>query len=66
MFVQVNGERREVPDGATVLELLRTLGVRGRVAVERNGVVLRQAEHADVRIGEGDVLEVVTFVGGGA
>jgi len=66
MFVQVNGERREVPDGATVLELLRALGVRGRVAVERNGVVLRQAEHAEVQIGEGDVLEVVTFVGGGA
>jgi sulfur carrier protein len=66
MFVQVNGERREVPDGATVLELLRALGVRGRVAVERNGVVLRQAEHAEVRVGEGDVLEVVTFVGGGA
>ena len=52
--------------GATVLELLQTLGIRGRVAVERNGRVLRQAEHAETRLVEGDVLEVVTFVGGGA
>ncbi len=62
----VNGERREAPDGATLVELLQTLGFRGRVAVERNGTVLRQAEHAQTRLQEGDVLEVVTFVGGGA
>jgi len=62
----VNGERREVPAGATVVQLLQTLGFRGRVAVERNGSVLRQAEHAQVQLADGDVLEVVTFVGGGA
>ena len=62
----VNGARREVTAGATVLELLHTLGIRGRVAVERNGTVLRQSEHAETQLVEGDVLEVVTFVGGGA
>ena len=62
----VNGESQEVPSGATVLQLLAALGVRGRVAVERNGAVLRQTEHAETRLLEGDVLEVVTFVGGGA
>jgi len=62
----VNGERREAPSGATVLELLRALGIRGRVAVEHNGTVLRQADHAQTVLAEGDVLEVVTFVGGGA
>ena len=66
MRLLVNGEPREVQSGATVLELLQTLGIRGRVAVERNGRVLRQAEHAETRLVEGDVLEVVTFVGGGA
>lgn len=66
MWLQVNGERREMPEGATVIDLLRALAIRGRVAVERNGVVLRQAEHEEVRLAEGDVLEVVTFVGGGA
>ena len=66
MRLVVNGEPRDAPAGATVLELLQTLGIRGRVAVERNGTVLRQAEHAETRLVEGDVLEVVTFVGGGA
>jgi thiamine biosynthesis protein ThiS len=66
MRLVVNGEAREVPADATVLELLQTLGIRGRVAVERNGTVLRQAEHEKTRLAEGDVLEVVTFVGGGA
>jgi thiamine biosynthesis protein ThiS len=66
MVLHVNGERREVAPGATVVDLLQTLGMRGRVAVERNGVVLRQAEHGQTRLLEGDVLEVVTFVGGGA
>jgi len=62
----VNGARQEVNAGATVVELLQALGIRGRVAVERNGTVLRQSEHADTQLAEGDVLEVVTFVGGGA
>lgn len=66
MRLFVNGEPRQLPLGATVLDLLQTLGIRGRVAVERNGSVLRQAEHAETRLQEGDVLEVVTFVGGGA
>jgi thiamine biosynthesis protein ThiS len=66
MSLLVNGERHDAPADATVLELLRALGIRGRVAVERNGTVLRQAEHEDTHLKDGDVLEVVTFVGGGA
>jgi sulfur carrier protein len=66
MRLVVNGEPREAQAGVTVLELLQTLGIRGRVAVEHNGTVLRQTEHAETRLVEGDVLEVVTFVGGGA
>lgn len=66
MTLLVNGERREVADGLTVASLVTELGIRGRVAVELNGEVLRQAQHPDVRLREGDTLEVVTFVGGGA
>jgi len=64
--VTINGERRDVPDGLTVAALVAHLGVRGRVAVELNGEVLRQAQHPEVRLSDGDTLEVVTFVGGGA
>jgi len=66
MTLTVNGERREFPDGLTVAGVVAHLGVRGRVAVELNGEVLRQAQHPDVQLRDGDTLEVVTFVGGGA
>ena len=66
MILRVNGERREVTEGLTVADLVAQLGIRGRVAVELNGEVLRQAQHPEVRLRDGDALEVVTFVGGGA
>ena len=65
MKLTINGERREVADGLTVAALVAQLGVRGRVAGEVNGEVLRQAQHPEVTLRDGDALEVVTFVGGG-
>jgi sulfur carrier protein len=66
MRATVNGEPVELPDGLTVSSLLQHLGVRAeRVAVERNGEVVKQARHGEQRIASGDVLEIVTFVGGG-
>jgi sulfur carrier protein len=62
----VNGETLQLPDGLTVAQLLRHLGVRSeRVAVERNGAVVKRARHDEERVSQGDVLEIVTFVGGG-
>jgi len=62
----VNGEPRDLPDGLTVTALLQHLGVRGeRVAVERNGAVVKRAQHAHQRLADGDILEIVSFVGGG-
>ena len=62
----VNGEPQQLPDGITVAALLEHLGVRGdRVAVERNGAVVKRARHAEERLADGDVLEIVSFVGGG-
>ena len=66
MRIEVNGNAREVPEGATVAALLAELGVAGaRVAVERNREIVPRAEHGSVQLVEGDKLEVVTFVGGG-
>lgn len=38
---------------------------QGPVAVERNGEVVRRRDHATVTLSEGDVVEIVHFVGGG-
>ena len=66
MRATVNGDSLELPDGLSVADLLRHLRVRAeRVAVERNGAVVKRARQPEERIAAGDVLEIVTFVGGG-
>lgn len=64
--ITVNGERRSLPAGATVADLVAALGLKSnQVAVERNRELVRRAEHAAVVLAEGDRIEVVTFFGGG-
>ena len=66
LTVVVNGEKREVPPGATVLDLLKELEIGpGPVAVEVNSNVVRRARHAEHRLEAGDRVEIVTLVGGG-
>ena len=66
MRATVNGEPLELPEGLTVATLLQHLRLRAeRVAVERNGEVVKQARHGEQKLATGDVLEIVTFVGGG-
>lgn len=66
MTVVVNGRDVEVPDGATVADLLERLGLAGRpVAVERNREVVTKDRRAGEVLADGDRIEVVTLVGGG-
>jgi thiamine biosynthesis protein ThiS len=65
MRVKVNGEQYETEKG-TIGALLAERGiVAGRVAVEVNLKVIGKAEYDTYRLSEGDVIEVVNFVGGG-
>jgi sulfur carrier protein len=64
--IRVNGVAREVPAGTTVAGLTELLGlVPAQIAVERNGALVRRAEHAATELANGDALEIVTLVGGG-
>lgn len=64
--ITVNGDRLTVPDGTTVTELVALLGLGDRtVAVERNREVVPRATHGSAILQAGDVLEIVSFVGGG-
>jgi len=66
MRIEVNGQPREVADGATVATLLEELSVAlPQVAVELNLEVVPRARHAQTVLHDGDRLEVVTLVGGG-
>jgi thiamine biosynthesis protein ThiS len=64
--IRLNGERREVPEGGTVGDLLEELDLDPRaVVVERNREILRGEERGDVVLEPGDEIEIVQFVGGG-
>jgi thiamine biosynthesis protein ThiS len=66
MKVQVNGDGRTVEEGSTVLDLLETLDLKpAATVVERNGDILERASFGDTPLAEGDVIELVRFVGGG-
>ena len=66
MRVTINGESRSVASATTVADLLGELGLDPRrVAVECNKLLVRRAAFDQTSLGDGDVLEIVTFVGGG-
>ncbi|HYT05890.1 MAG TPA: sulfur carrier protein ThiS [Gemmatimonadales bacterium] len=64
--VTVNGERRAVVRGATLLQLLEALALDPRaVVVEHNRAIVRRPRLGDVTVAPGDAIELVHFVGGG-
>jgi sulfur carrier protein len=69
LTVIINGQAREFEElgaGATVLELIAALGLKGdRVALELNGEIAARTAWGVTELAEGDKVEVVHFVGGG-
>jgi thiamine biosynthesis protein ThiS len=64
--VIVNDEPRDVRDGATVADLVTTLGLGARrVAIEVNRSVVPRTQYRAWRLGAGDRVEIIHFVGGG-
>ncbi len=62
----VNGEPRRAQAGSSIADLVRTLKLDpAKVAVERNGAIVPRSTLGQVALGDGDVLEIVHFVGGG-
>jgi len=67
MHIQVNGEQRTLADGSTVAGLLAELDIRSdRVAVELNLNILDRSEFDGRNLQEGDRIEIISFIGGGA
>ena len=66
MTLTVNGEPKNVPEGLTLAQLVRDLGLeRNPIAVELNRQVVPRDRHGETRLAQGDRLEIVTLVGGG-
>ncbi len=65
MRVTINGKSEQVPAG-TIEQLVRQRGLKPEaLVVEHNQRIVRQAQWAQVRLQEGDILELLRFVGGG-
>ena len=66
MQVWINGDRRELPDGAGVREVLAKLGAPSTgVAVAVDGLVVARAAWAHTALADGARIEVLTAVQGG-
>ena len=66
MRLTVNGEERTFDGVVDVAGLVRVLGLDPRkVAVERNLEIVPRSTYGAARLGDGDRLEIVQFVGGG-
>ncbi len=64
--VAANGDAVDLAEGATVEDLLATLGLGGRwVLVERNGEPVPRATLASTVLADGDRVELVRAVAGG-
>jgi len=65
LSLTVNGEPR-TSSAATIASLVGELGLKPeKVAVERNGTIVPRSTLGEAPLADGDVLEIVTFVGGG-
>lgn len=66
MDILINGERRELADGATVSDALEALGLpRTGVAVAVDAEVVPRARWAETALTAGARVEVLTAVQGG-
>ncbi len=65
--LQINGRRVELDGPTTLIAYLERLGVSARaVAVELNGAIIERSAYEEAKLDDGDVVEIVRMVGGGA
>ena len=61
-----NGKHTKLPEGTTILDYLeQNHYVLAQIAVEHNYVILDKEDYAKVVLKDDDILEIVSFMGGG-
>ena len=67
MHLTINGEQKKFDSPMTVEQLLGEIGLDSRkVAVERNLEIVPKSNYAGISLDDGDRLEIIHFIGGGA
>jgi sulfur carrier protein len=66
MNISINGDRKSVPEGATLAGILELFDiVAATIVVEHNGVIVPPDSFTVASLADGDQLEFIRFVGGG-
>lgn len=66
MIVTVNGKAEELPAGSTLRQLIERAGLGDKAcAAEVNKQLVPRKEHTSRQLKDGDVVELVSLVGGG-
>ena len=66
MKLTINGDEKEFAASHSLLTLLEELQIRpARVVVELNRTIVQREAYGTTQLNDGDILEIVHFVGGG-
>lgn len=64
-MIQINGEIVEA-QGITLLTYLQNNGYKiPQIVIERNGEILSSEDYEHTTIADGDIIEIISFMGGG-
>lgn len=65
-MARINGKNQPAADGKSIADYINETGYRiNNIAVECNGTIVSKADYEARILTAEDVVEVVTFVGGG-
>ncbi|MGM0596146.1 MAG: sulfur carrier protein ThiS [Myxococcota bacterium] len=62
MNIILNGKTKKVDNNTSIADLLKAFSNKNAVVVELNGNI---CQNRDYKLNENDIVEIVTFVGGG-
>lgn len=66
MQIFINGETKEISGEINVSGLLEHFSLPSeRIAIELNREVVRKKDWGNIKVSDGDKLEIIHFVGGG-
>jgi len=67
MEIVLNGEKKIIDEGTTIVEFIKAEGVRSlnMVTVQLNGEFLRESDFESTQINQNDEINFLFFMGGG-
>ena len=65
MNILLNGQQHNLEQAISLEELILSLELEGKFAVEINQNIISRSEYSTTRLNQGDNIEIVQAIGGG-